>query len=215
MFPEEPGLEGLSTCLFFGTFNPVHQGHLMMAQSVLDQFSQSHGIHSVTFIPAARPPHRETDPDLASFRHRLKMVALATADHPGFRVSDVEQSLDGPSYTIRTIEALAPDPAVRVPMIIGSDALARLQSWHRPQDLVRRVLFLQAPRPDYPWVDVLPFPDGPVSLATERIQMPPLAVSSTEIRRKLAEGLPHPGSLRYMLPPDVRRFILENRLYRP
>ncbi len=199
--------------MFFGTFNPVHVGHLMMAQAVLDQFSHSHGIQSVTFIPAARPPHRESDPDLAAARHRLKMVRLATADHPGFRVCDIEFALAGPSYTICTIEALVLDPAIRVPVVMGSDAMSHLHTWHRPRDLARRVLFLQAPRPECPFVETMALPGGPEPLATERIQMPPLGVSSTEIRRKLAQGLPHPASLRYMLPPDVRRFILENRLY--
>lgn len=186
-----------------------------MAQSVLDQFAGPGGFETITFIPAASPPHRQQDPDMAEARHRFKMVQLATASHPDFRVSDIELHRPGPSYTIETVEALATNPDAVVPMIIGSDALAGLASWHRPADLIRRMRFLQVPRPEAPWVEAVAINGQSHALRTEKINMPLLAISSTHIRSRLSAGLPHARSLQYMVPGPVRDYILQNGLYQP
>jgi nicotinate-nucleotide adenylyltransferase len=198
----------MQSCLYFGTFNPIHTGHLMIAEA-----AQTLGFRNITFIPANNPPHREDEPDLLPARHRLNMVKLATASNPGFKVSDIELQRPGRSYTIDTIRLLMErgEVAAPVPMIIGSDALARLATWHEPQALIDTVRFIQAPRPDYPLVETIHLKGTPVTLDTVKLDLPVSALSSTWIRQRLkAEG---PSGLRYALPEAVRRYIAENGLY--
>jgi nicotinate-nucleotide adenylyltransferase len=206
------------TCLYFGTFNPIHMGHLMIAQSALRQFGPTLGFDTVTFIPAGAPPHRHQEDDLLDARRRLLLVQLATADHPAFRVSDIEMRRSGHSYTVDTLRLLMGQGVVSspVPFIIGADALQGLASWHEPQSLVAWVHFLQAPRPDCVPVEALPLgktDEPPLMLTTSAIDMPLLAISSTGIRCLLKESPNGAQDLRYFLPERVRAFIADNRLY--
>lgn len=206
-----------NTCLYFGTFNPIHTGHLMIAQAVLRQFSNSPVlIRSVTFIPAGNPPHRHHENDLLAATHRLKMVQLATASNPAFRVSDIELQRRGHSYTIDTIRFLQEQGQVQtpVPMIIGSDALAGLASWREPGALIERVCFLQAPRPGVDWVTSIALPERSVPLNTRRIEMPMLALSSSWIRETLRNPAQDHQQIRYFVPELVRQYIRDNGLYR-
>ena len=200
-------------CVFFGTFNPVHTGHLVMAQSVLNQFPE---IGEIRFIPAASPPHRADEADMAPARHRLKMVRLATASNPGFKVSDIESRRAGPSYTADTLFELREiyGWSARIPMIIGSDALAKLPTWHQPREIIEQVRFLQAPRPETPFVTELVLDGMPWPLASERIEMPTLAISASDIRRRASDPVTSAEGLRYLVSEPVRQYITSNRLYR-
>lgn len=206
----------LGQCFYFGTFNPLHSGHLMIAQSALSQYGPGLGFERVTFVPAGNPPHRHHESDLLDAVLRLKMVELATASHPGFSVTDFELTLPGKTYTVETLRLMEQRGLIRfpVPFIIGSDALSKLHTWHQPEALVEMVHFLQAPRPDCDWVDSLQTDKGPIALNTSRIEMPVLGISSTAIREALGESKTSEG-LRYYLPEPVRRFIDWNALYRP
>lgn len=206
------------TCLYFGTFNPIHTGHLMIAQAALRQFGPALGFETVTFIPAGNPPHRHQEDDLLDARRRLLMVQLATADHPAFRVSDIELHRAGQSYTVDTLRLLIEQGIVSVPVpfIIGADAFQKLASWHEPQALIDLVHFLQAPRPDCLPVETLQLGNSanpPPALNASAIDMPMLAISSTGIRQMLHSNPNAAHDLRYFLPEAVRAFIRDNALY--
>jgi nicotinate-nucleotide adenylyltransferase len=205
-----------STCLYFGTFNPIHTGHLMIAQVVLCQFADSLGLRSVTFIPAGDPPHRFHEEDLLDARRRFKMVTLATAANPAFIVSDIELQRPGRSYTIDTLEHLIQHSGLKppIPMIIGADALAGLANWHRPEALIETVRFLQAPRPGYDWVERIRIQNRDLPLTTSHIDMPALSLSSSWIRSQCQRQTASLDALRYFLPEPVRRYIQDNQLYR-
>ena len=206
------------TCLYFGTFNPIHSGHLMIAQAALRQYGPVLGFDTITFIPAGSPPHRHHENDLLDARRRLHLVQLATADNPAFRVLDIEIQRPGQSYTVDTIAQLLAQGVVTapVPFIIGADALKGLATWHKPKVLIEQAHFLQAPRPDCAPVATLSF-EGPAHdsarLNTSAIDMPMLAISSTWIRKTLREKQGAGEDLRYFLPEPVRAFIRANGLY--
>jgi nicotinate-nucleotide adenylyltransferase len=202
-------------CFYFGTFNPIHNGHLMVAQSALSQFGSPLGFERVIFVPAGSPPHRHQEPDLLEAGLRLKMVRRATADNPAFAVSDVEVGRPGKSYTVDTLQTLIQRQALPqpIPFIIGADALAQLGTWHQPKRLIEMVHFLQAPRPGFDFVRQITLNGEPVSLNTSPIQMPPLGISSSWIRQTLASSPTGVEGLRYYLSPSVRQFIQWNGLY--
>ncbi len=188
----------------------------MIAQSAFEQFSGVLGFDYVAFMPAGNPPHRHQETDLLAADWRLRLVEAATAHSPHFRVNDFECKKAGRSYTVDTLRALAQAKAITlpVPFIIGSDALRQLDSWHEPQALMEMVHFLQAPRPESHWVDSVFIAGETRPLATSRIEMPPLGISSTWIRQQLSAGTT-PESVRHYLPEPVRRLIHWNRLYQP
>lgn len=206
------------TALYFGTFNPIHAGHLIIAQAVLNQFGEA-GIHGVTFIPAGNPPHRHAEPDLLDARRRLAMVRLATGTHPDFQVSDIElqraAGRNDVSYTVDTLRLLVAEHGMQppVPLIIGSDALGKLAGWREPEALIELAYFLQAPRPEYPPVESLMIGKRELPLRTQMIDMPMLAISAVWIRRALRSSACRTEALRYMLPEPVRQYIRENHLY--
>lgn len=220
-------------CLYFGTFNPVHMGHLMIAQAALNQFSSLLNIGSLMFIPAGQPPHRLNDADLLQASQRLKLLELATGDHPLFEVNGLELQRTGPSYTVDTLRALQAESKIQtpVPMIIGSDALMHLSSWREPQALAEMVCFLQIPRPGYEVVkqveipmpgEFLPngqaAPMQTVTLNTHCIAMPPLSLSASWIREQVKQSAKNGSdkesyALRYFLPDSVWRYIQDNGLY--
>ena len=209
------------TCLYFGTFNPIHMGHLMIAQASLRQFGPVQGFQTITFVPAGKPPHRQGEDDLLDARRRLHMVQLAIAEHPDFRVSEIElnqaEQTDAATYTVDTLRQLQAQGVVGspAPFIIGADALQGLPSWREPETLVQRLHFLQAPRPHCETVTHLHLNDSdePIALTTSPLNMPMLALSSTWIRQVLREQGPQAEGLHYFLPEPVRLFIRDNGLY--
>ncbi len=207
-------MPNLATCLYFGTFNPIHTGHLLIAQAALHQFSKTLGLQTITFIPAGNPPHRADETGMADARHRLKMVRLATANNPAFQVSALEMEREGKSYTAESLELLLAQGLVQepVPMIIGADALAKLNTWHRPEDLIKLAHFLQAPRPECAMVESILIGGKTLPLNTTPIEMPMLSLSSTWVRSQIQRNS-SAEPLRYAVPEAVRAYITDNRLY--
>ena len=195
MSPEQTS--GNRVCLFGGTFDPVHNAHLMIAREAVTRF----GLSTVLFLPAGHPPHKQLS-QVTPYRHRLRMVELASASEPRFQVSMLEQG-DQFSYSIDTIEALrrtlAPD--VQLSFLIGSDAFDEIETWHRWRDLLKAVEFIVVSRPSH---DFRVPPGGQV----QRLDGLALPVSSTDIRARIAKHEPTPE-----LPPAVRQYIDENHLY--
>jgi len=192
----------------------------MIAQAALRQFGPELGFETITFIPAGNPPHRHHENDLLDARRRLKMVQLATADHPAFRVSELETRRSGKCYTAETLQDLLAQGLITAPtpFIIGADALQNLASWHRPDFMAETAYFLQAPRPGCEPVRTVQVQVErqaiTLPLRTSAIDMPMLALSSSWIRQTLRENPDDTDGLRYFLPEPVRQFIADNRLYR-
>ena len=195
-------------CYFFGTFNPIHAGHLLMAQTALSQFE----FEQIIFIPAYIPPHRPQDSEMASFMDRLKMVELACQNNPCFQVSPIESLREGPSYTIETLRVLVPDfeqHATPIPMIIGTDALRDLGHWCRAEILIEKVQFLQAPRESASQQTEVLIANRSVPIQTCMLDMPYIDVSSTLIRSYCKNG----QNIAYLTPAEVARYIAWNGLY--
>jgi nicotinate-nucleotide adenylyltransferase len=187
----------MSLGILGGTFDPVHLGHLRAAEAVRESLS----LERVVFVPAARPPHRPEP--VASGLDRFAMVALATAHHPAFAASDQELRRGGRSYSVDTLEAIATaHPGRSLVLILGSDALRDLPSWHRVERVRELARIATVERPGSGTQD-LP------GMEIERVEAPLLDVSSTEVRRRLAEGL----SVRYLVPESVADYIAKRELY--
>lgn len=188
--------------LFGGTFNPVHIGHLRVAEEALRQFS----LREVVFIPTGRPPHREVANGVPG-ELRYEMVKLAIAGRPGFSVSRVELDRPGPAYTVDTIELLKKEHPEGVVYIVGADIFAQIEIWHDWPRLLTLCPFIVAPRPG---VDLSVFQRPPFDRAEIHfLNMTPIALSSSEVRRRYRLGLPTAG----LVPDVVDRFIRERGLY--
>lgn len=185
-----------------GTFDPVHLGHLIIAEKAREAV----GLDAVIFVPAGRPPHRETPGAPAA--ERLAMVALAVADNPRFSTCDYETRRDAPSYTLDTVRFLAGryPPGTRFRLLLGADAFAEIGSWHRVEQLAALVDFLVISRPGA--ATKPPAPDR--KLRYRFLDIGAYDFSAREIRRRCAAGL----SIRYLVPAAVGAYIERHRLYR-
>ena len=184
--------------IYGGTFNPIHNAHLLVA----DQVGHSLSLDQVRFMPDAMPPHVDHKTAIDA-KLRLAMIKLAIQDNPLFGIEESELRLGGVSYTYDTMKKMIEQhPTTDYYFIIGGDMVDYLPKWHRIDELVRlpRFHFVGVRRPGaknesaYPviWVDV-----------------PLVSFSSTDIRRRIAQGLP----IRYMVPDAVAAFIKEHHLY--
>ncbi len=186
-----------------GTFDPIHVGHLRAAENAREAL----GLDEVRFLPAQVPPHRAAP--ISSARDRFAMVALATALHPRFVADDLELRREGPSYTVDTIARLRDErPGDDVVLIVGSDTYPELSSWKEHDRLLRLCTVAVVSRPD----DGRPDRQSaePPAAGVRRVPGPGLAVSATDIRRRVKEGL----SIRYLVPETVADYIAKRGLYR-
>jgi nicotinate-nucleotide adenylyltransferase len=192
-----------------GTFDPIHFGHLSLAEKA----RESCGLQKVIFVPAAIPPHKIGEV-ATSAEKRLKMVELAIQDQPQFQVSAVELNRRGPSYTIDTIQELkGAEQGADAALIIGFDSLLELHTWKDYQDILEETQIVTAFRPGYPilknnhtWPEFL----QPYRERITILEAPLLDISSTWLRVELM----YDRSIRYLVPDAVREYIMANRLYR-
>lgn len=215
----EPGPLGL----FGGTFDPVHLGHLRLAEEAREAL----GLASVRWIPAGQPPHRGA-PRLSG-AHRLAMVRLAVAGNPAFQVDGAEVESPRPSYTVTTLERLRRELGPEQPLVLllGADAFAGLPGWHRWQALLGLAHLVVLHRPGYALAASALAPELGQLLAARQtgdparlagapagailaLPMTQLDISATHIRQLLAAG----RSARYLLPPAVLDYIDQHQLYR-
>lgn len=207
--------------LLGGTFDPIHYGHLRLAETLADKL----GLDEVRFIPAATPPHRQL-PETAA-QHRCEMVRLAIENNPRFVLDDRELKREGASYTIDTLCALHRELGAEVSLclIMGSDAFAGLDGWHRWQELLDHCHMALVERPNVALTSTLHAPlqallrdryaEDCKSLAASpagRIsiqRMTALDISATGIRNDLMHG----RSPRYLLPDNVIAYIEHHQLY--
>lgn len=191
-----------------GTFDPIHIGHLVSAEEVRVEL----GLERVVFVPARLPPHK-LDHTVSPVEDRLAMVELAIASNPHFAVSRVDIDRFGPSYTVDSIELLRDEwgPGVEIYFIMGSDSLLDILTWHNPRRLIRLCRFAVVSRPGYQ-VDLDEL-DALLPGMASRVQIlnaPELAISSTDIQRRVREGL----SIKYQVPEAVEDYIYQHKLYR-
>jgi nicotinate-nucleotide adenylyltransferase len=179
--------------VFGGTFDPVHLGHMAIANAALDEL----GLDRVYFVPARQSPLKDERP-VASELDRLAMLKAAIAGEPRFRVSTLELEREGASYTVDTLEALRSEGELF--LIVGSDAFADFARWRDPDRIRGLAKVVLAARPGAPNAPR----DGTV------LDLPLMDISSRELRARVARG----RSLRYLVPEGALRYIEEHRLYR-
>lgn len=190
-----------------GTFNPVHLGHLILAESALE----AAGLDRVLWVPCSRPPHKGAE-GLAGAADRWAMVRAAIRGHANFCASDIELKRGGVSYAIDTVcELRRCHPRANLFFIIGSDTLAELHGWKDIGDLLERCTFVSFARPGYEAASRsirLPAP-WPRRLMRRCHRARLIEISSSDIRRRRAAG----RSIRYLVPPAVERYIGVHNLY--
>jgi nicotinate-nucleotide adenylyltransferase len=211
--------------IFGGTFDPIHFGHLLPALEVLRVFA----LDTVVFVPAAAPPHKLKEP-VTSFAHRFAMLALATAPYESFVLSDLESTRSGPSFTVDTLrEVRAGWGAEQLFFIMGSDSLAQITTWYRWPELVELAHLVVLRREPHWGAELerhvpdllrprlrLVVPPWPADLAVSGVggsvfllENEPYPISATVIRRRLQAG----EETDDVLPPQVSRYALKNRVY--
>lgn len=182
-----------------GTFNPVHIGHLILAEEAREKL----GLDKVVFVPTALPPHKE-DLNIAPASDRLKMIKLAISGNKYFAVSDIEIKRQGRSYTIDTLTELKSKfNRDELYFIIGSDLLKYLDEWKDLNQIIKMVKFVAATRPGYPLEQI---PNYIQTLAIRAVD-----VSGFEVRQCVQKD----KSFRYLVPDKIFGYINKRRLYRP
>ena len=191
-----------------GTFDPIHFGHLEMAESARETFS----LDEVIFIPSARPPHK-VENNVTPEIHRLNMTYLATHSNKFFKVSTMEIMREGLSYTLDTINALYKEFGADTELffIIGSDSMADLPKWHRARELVQKVHFIAAARPGVKvnFEELENFFGEENMQHIHQIESPKLEISSTDLRERVRRG----RSIKYLVPAEVEEYIYKENLY--
>jgi nicotinate-nucleotide adenylyltransferase len=184
-----------------GTFDPIHHGHLVAASEVADRF----GLDEVVFVPTGQP-WQKGDRPVSRAEDRYLMTVVATASNPSFSVSRVDIDRGGPTFTVDTLRDLHRElPDADLFFITGADALSAILTWRDVEELFALAHFIGVTRPGYELEDDH-LPDGAVTL----VEVPAMAISSTDCRRRVAEG--HP--VWYLVPDGVVQYIAKRGLYR-
>lgn len=197
-----------------GTFDPIHMGHLVVAEEARVKL----GLSEVLFVPAGEP-WLKRDRDITPAFHRMEMVRLAIADNPRFKLCGLEVQRPGPSYTVDTLTLLQDQLSGEASLffILGRDILAELPSWKEPQKLLQLCRLVVAPRPfsseaagssssDFRHLEkAIPGLTDKVI----RLHMPVIGINSSDIRERIGRGL----SIRYLVPHGVEEYITEQGLY--
>lgn len=189
-----------------GTFDPIHFGHLMTAEQAFYQFS----LNKVIFIPTGESPHKRRSP--VTGKERYKMAVIATADNDHFKVSRIEIDRPGISYTVDTLRELKNSyPNTEFFFISGADAILEILTWKDADKIAEMAKFIAATRPGYhldKLGDVVNKLDFRVTVSF--LQVPALAISSTDIRIRVLQNKP----IRYLLPENVCSYIYKKGFYR-
>jgi nicotinate-nucleotide adenylyltransferase len=192
--------------LFGGTFDPIHLGHLILAE----QCREACKLDRVWFVVAGAPPHKRND--RTAVAHRLEMARIAIAGQASFAVSEIETTRPGPHYSVETLEAVRRDqPDDDLFFLIGADSLADLPTWREPARIAQLATIVVVNRPGLEEIDAAKLPDfGPGARPLSSVTIPPIGIASTDLRRRLAER----RSIRYMVPRGVEAYIESEGLYR-
>jgi nicotinate-nucleotide adenylyltransferase len=205
VLPPAPIVPG-SVGILGGTFDPIHHGHLVIAEEAREAL----GLERVLLVPAAEPPHKP-DSVVTPAGHRLAMVELAVAGNPAFAVSGIEVERGGPSYTVETLETLLRQGVSDPWFILSAEALAGFPAWRRPDRILELCRLAVVPRGNHDALDAAwvreHFPGREERIAF--LAGPLLPISGSVVRRRAAAG----RSVRYLVPDAVARYIADHALY--
>ncbi len=204
-----------SVALFGGTFNPIHYGHLAIAEEIRSKFN----LDKVIFVPTCFPPHKEPA-DLAEAKQRSIMTYLATVTNPSFDVSTFEVDKGGRSYTIDTVRYFHQlfGKGIQLYFIVGADMLMEISSWKNIEELLKICRFIAVPRPGYDIQKIFNqyfLASENFTIASELLDnisienIPMLDISATNIRRRVKEW----KSIKYLVPETVEQFIHNQKIY--
>ena len=187
-----------------GTFDPIHHGHLLTAEEAAVQF----GLDEVVFVPTGHPWMKEQK-EVSAPEHRYLMSVIATASNPRFSVSRIEIDRAGPTYTVDTLRELKGLDGDKVDLffVTGADAMLEILQWKDPEEILALAHFIAATRPGY---DLTRFEAEAPHPNVSVMNIPALAISSTDIRKRVGEGRP----IRYLVPEGVESYIEKAGLYR-
>lgn len=186
-----------------GTFNPIHYGHLRIAEKVQKVL----GLKEIIFVPSARPPHK-SESGLPSPKDRYEMVKLAIAKYPFFSISDIELKRRGKSWTIDTVRTFKKFyPKFKIYFIIGADTLSEIPTWKDYKKLLKICRFVVINRPGYS-IKVSKMLNIIGNFI--KVKIPGINISSTEIRKRIKDR----ESIKKLVPEDVEKYIENKRLYR-
>ena len=191
-----------------GTFDPIHNGHLIVTEEVTARFN----LAEVLFVPAGQPWLKQNSP-ISPAEHRVNMVCLAIADKPYFKLSTVEIERAGVTYTVDTMAELRAQlgPGDELFFILGWDNLAQLPQWKEPSRLITMCRLVAVPRPGCPAPDLKTLEAAIPGISQRVVIMdkPEIDISGSEIRNRVAQGLP----ISHLVPEPVSRYIGEHGLY--
>jgi nicotinate-nucleotide adenylyltransferase len=197
--------------VFGGSFDPLHYGHLILAEQCREQAR----LDEVWFVPAARPPHKLGAPP-SPFDVRVEMLRLALADESKFRIDPLEGERAGPSYTADTLDELdRRHPGHDWFLLMGGDSLPDFPTWHQPGRIVARAGLVVMERPGFPVMgeaelrSAMGLQAG-AKLELVKVDVPLIDLASSDIRRRVAAG----RSIRFMVPAAIEEYISRNRLSR-
>ncbi|WP_298704227.1 nicotinate-nucleotide adenylyltransferase [uncultured Veillonella sp.] len=194
--------------IFGGTFNPIHMGHLMIAELALEAYE----LERVIFVPSYHPPHKDSDVIAASYRY--DMTAIAIRDNPRFTISDIEFKREGPSYTIDTVKYFHSiyGEDKEYYFIAGTDTIQDLPNWKYIDELLALCYFIGAIRPDGSETidNIIEYFGDVGKKQIHRLLVPTMNLSATDLRARLRDN----RSVRYMVPKAVVHYIKEHNIYR-
>ncbi|NLG27620.1 MAG: nicotinate-nucleotide adenylyltransferase [Chloroflexi bacterium] len=193
--------------VFGGTFDPIHIGHLVIAEEA----RVAYGLERVVFVPARISPHK-LGVTPASGEDRCEMVRLAVHDNPAFDVSRVDLDRAGPSFTVDTLRSLHAEygSATQLYFVMGADSLLAFKAWHKPKEILRLTRLIVVTRPGYALdLAALDRELPGIAAATGVLDSISLDISATDLRARVRQGRP----IRYQVPCAVARYIAEHQLY--
>ena len=195
-----------------GTFDPIHYGHLVIAEEVYATLN----LAEMVFVPAGQPPHKP-ERVVTAAEHRLAMLELAIASNPHFTISKVDLERPGPSYTVDTLRLLRKQwgEQMAIYFVIGWDSMEELLTWHDPAGVLEELTYLVAVRrPRYNetrgYLDWLESRLPGIKQLLLLVETPQFDISATDLRLRVAEGRP----IKYQIPESVEQYIMQYGLYR-
>jgi nicotinate-nucleotide adenylyltransferase len=192
--------------LLGGTFDPIHHGHLFIAEDARLRLN----LDRVLIVPNGIPPHKKPY-DVAPAEHRMRMARLALCDSTVLEADDTEVSAPGPSYTVQTLRAMRERyQNDEIVFITGVDAVAEIGSWREPDEVVRLSSVVAVSRPGYEFAALEAAVPARLLAHIRTLETPEIGISSTAIRERVAHGLP----IRYLTPDPVVAYIARTGLYR-
>ena len=191
--------------IYGGAFDPVHFGHLLLAEQCREQWQ----LDEVWFVPTKRPPHK--DYELSDGRHRVEMLKFAVAGHRSFRVNTSELDREQVSFTVDTLATMSQDhPDASLFFLMGADSLRDLPTWREPDRIAQLATLLAVNRGSQPCDDFLKGLAPNIASKVRFVTMPGFSMSASEIRTRVRHG----QSIRFMVPRAVEEYIVQNKLYR-